>query len=291
MERKCKLVQDLLPSYIDGVTSEDTKNFVEEHLKECKDCKKYFEEMNSEFDKNVVKDAETVKEIKKYKRKIFRLKFVVTAVVLAIVGVVVGNLGFKYYIVKNAIKANANNNRISNIRIEEYEESIEKNKDYTITYLSNNIMKKVHGDECIEFWDGNEHYYIDNENKTYYIVNENIVNEETLELNYKINLDINVIPEMKEIIDEDGNDFFNIMKFILTTEDLVIGKEGFRDTEYYIIKDALEHRRMYFDMDDFFIQKSQLNQERCTEYRMLKDSARWHDVKKPDLSGYKKVER
>ena len=45
MERKCKLVQDLLPSYIDGVTSEDTKNFVEEHLKECKDCKKYFEEM------------------------------------------------------------------------------------------------------------------------------------------------------------------------------------------------------------------------------------------------------
>ena len=291
MERKCKLVQDLLPSYIDGVTSDDTRRFVEEHLKECKDCKKYFDEMNSVFDKNVVKDAETVKEIKKYKRKIFRLKFLVVAVVLGVLVYLFGTLGFKYYIVKNAIKANVNNNRISNIRIEEYEESIEKNKDYTITYLSNNIMKKVHGDKCIEYWEGNEHYYIDNENKTYFIVTEDIVNEETLELNYKINLDVNVIPEMKEIIDEEGKDFLNIMKFILTTEDLVIGKEGFRDTEYYIIKDALEHRRMYFDMEDFFVQKSQLNQERCTEYRMFKDSARWHDVKKPDLSGYEKVER
>ena len=72
MDKNCKLIRDLLPSYLDHVTSEDTSKFVEEHLKECKECKKFFDEMNSEVDKEKIKDIEIVKEIKKYKRKIFR---------------------------------------------------------------------------------------------------------------------------------------------------------------------------------------------------------------------------
>ena len=34
-KEKCKIVQDLLPNYIDKLTSEETNSFVEKHLEEC----------------------------------------------------------------------------------------------------------------------------------------------------------------------------------------------------------------------------------------------------------------
>ena len=42
MSRKneCKIVQDLLPNYVEGLTNEETNLFIEEHLKECNTCKK-----------------------------------------------------------------------------------------------------------------------------------------------------------------------------------------------------------------------------------------------------------
>ena len=135
MDKNCKLVKDLLPSYIDDVTSKETKEFIEEHLKECKDCKKHLDEMNSELDKEKVKDIETVKEIKKYKRKIFTLKFLVIAVVLIIVGTVAHNLGYKYYIVKNSIEHSFINEGFFNYRIDEFDESIERYKEHYTTYI------------------------------------------------------------------------------------------------------------------------------------------------------------
>ena len=34
----CKIVQDLLPNYIENLTNEETNRFIEEHLKECPEC-------------------------------------------------------------------------------------------------------------------------------------------------------------------------------------------------------------------------------------------------------------
>mgnify|MGYP005781830921 CR=1 FL=1 len=39
-KRDCKIVQDLLPNYIEKLTNEETNAFIEEHLKNCVDCKK-----------------------------------------------------------------------------------------------------------------------------------------------------------------------------------------------------------------------------------------------------------
>ena len=41
----CNVIQDILPLYIDDVVSDDTKELVEEHLKECPACRKMQEEM------------------------------------------------------------------------------------------------------------------------------------------------------------------------------------------------------------------------------------------------------
>lgn len=45
----CNIIGALLPLYVDGAVSEDTKKLVEEHLAECADCKKAAEEMGKEL--------------------------------------------------------------------------------------------------------------------------------------------------------------------------------------------------------------------------------------------------
>ncbi|MFD1416946.1 zf-HC2 domain-containing protein [Oceanobacillus jeddahense] len=39
MNNICKVVEDLLPLYMDDLTSEETNQFIEEHLKTCSGCK------------------------------------------------------------------------------------------------------------------------------------------------------------------------------------------------------------------------------------------------------------
>ena len=36
----CEMIQDLLPSYIDELTSDITNREIEAHMKECERCKK-----------------------------------------------------------------------------------------------------------------------------------------------------------------------------------------------------------------------------------------------------------
>ena len=46
----CNIVKDLIPLYIDGCCSEESERVVEEHLKDCSECKKLFEEMKEPTD-------------------------------------------------------------------------------------------------------------------------------------------------------------------------------------------------------------------------------------------------
>ena len=42
---ECDLVADLLPRYIDKKTSEESNRFIEEHIRDCQDCKELYEAM------------------------------------------------------------------------------------------------------------------------------------------------------------------------------------------------------------------------------------------------------
>ena len=42
MKVTCKVIQDLLPLYVDGVCSPDTAALVEEHLKDCASCQEAY---------------------------------------------------------------------------------------------------------------------------------------------------------------------------------------------------------------------------------------------------------
>ena len=41
---ECALVQDLIPNYLEQLTSEETNVFIKEHVTHCRECKKILEE-------------------------------------------------------------------------------------------------------------------------------------------------------------------------------------------------------------------------------------------------------
>lgn len=75
---KCEIIRDLLPSYLDELTSAESNQAIEEHLQECKDCRKHLEAMKTEMvsERYVKKTAEEIQEeiypFKKLKKKTVR---------------------------------------------------------------------------------------------------------------------------------------------------------------------------------------------------------------------------
>ena len=96
----CKIVQDLLPNYIDGLTNDETNKYIEEHINECAECKRILENMQKNLSiKNGEKDKKTVKILKKYNNKMLFLK-IVFVIFLAIIILFGANVIRKYTILK-----------------------------------------------------------------------------------------------------------------------------------------------------------------------------------------------
>ena len=61
----CNMIKDLLPLYADEVCSDESRKAVEEHLKECPDCKAELEKLRRHVAVSPQKDAEVLRRIKK----------------------------------------------------------------------------------------------------------------------------------------------------------------------------------------------------------------------------------
>lgn len=78
---KCEIIKDLLPSYIDGLTSSESNLEIEEHLKNCHQCREIFEQMQTEIKvENTLYNKEKIKPFKKLNRRIFQ------AVIITLIG-------------------------------------------------------------------------------------------------------------------------------------------------------------------------------------------------------------
>ena len=47
MKLPCKVIEDMLPMYYDGVCSDESATLVEEHLKECPQCSRVLADLHS----------------------------------------------------------------------------------------------------------------------------------------------------------------------------------------------------------------------------------------------------
>ena len=98
---KCNLVRDLLPLYVDDALSEDSRQFVERHLKGCPACAKEAEKL-----KAPVPEAEALASVRTKKeqkgssiRKVSRKFKIRAAVIAAISAVLCGVIVFCCYFI------------------------------------------------------------------------------------------------------------------------------------------------------------------------------------------------
>ena len=101
-KKDCKIVQDLLPNYIDKLTSKETNTYIEEHVNGCKECKKILDAMQKDIQLQEKKlEKKKVKYIKKYNHKLRILKTTLLSIILILVVLFVAFPGRKMVIIKS----------------------------------------------------------------------------------------------------------------------------------------------------------------------------------------------
>lgn len=130
--KDCNLVRDLLPNYIDKVTSSETNIFIEEHLKKCDECRKSFENMSEEMTIDYKsKNNRKIHILKKVNNKIRLLKTIIFIIIFLLIIIFVRKIAIINNIENKASKTNYNN--YSRIMIETTEKYIS-----TTEYYQNN---------------------------------------------------------------------------------------------------------------------------------------------------------
>ena len=82
----CKVIQDLLPIYNDGLASEDTIALVEKHLHECPNCRKELGFIKTEIDdtSSMLTEREDENMIRAFAKRIKRRQVIIALVAMVI---------------------------------------------------------------------------------------------------------------------------------------------------------------------------------------------------------------
>lgn len=93
-EIPCEVVKDLLPSYIDGLTSEVSGEAIAEHLAQCQSCREVLEAMQCPEDIPIEqKEKVEIDFLKKQKRKLRTMFLLIPAMVLVFGGIIIAYAG------------------------------------------------------------------------------------------------------------------------------------------------------------------------------------------------------
>ena len=113
MRITCDVIQDLMPSYVDGILSEDSQALVKEHMEACKECRKMLEIMKEEQGKEQAQMISSVASgaqrrageaentgsaaaLKKIRRKLI-IRRVLTAAVAVILTLIAAAAGYNHW--------------------------------------------------------------------------------------------------------------------------------------------------------------------------------------------------
>lgn len=243
-KKDCKIVQDLLPNYIDNLTTTESNEFIEDHLKDCKDCSKVLENMKNDLKTDdEKKDKKVINFIKKYNKKMRVLKFIVLFIIFACVFLIARRAVIMTSLAnKSTITSSANKYRMSYIAytfdrlhsVSTFRKGEQYARELAFTELYQDRDTKIQ-----EFGNGEtSNYYIERENEK----NKAVLNYEkesilALELDdfcfYKINNKRNIIRNiLKTSIttkEENGHKLYyitNIWWDEFGICDLYVSKEG-----------------------------------------------------------------
>lgn len=80
MNKKCNIARDLMPLVIDNAASEESGEFVFDHIAECEECRAHFEKMGKELDSPEVSQTDTAfaQSVQKLKKRQRRKKILIS---------------------------------------------------------------------------------------------------------------------------------------------------------------------------------------------------------------------
>ena len=161
----CKIVQDLLPNYIEKTTFSETNKFLEEHLEQCEKCSKIYNDMKSNIKVHTENIEEEVDYMKKFNKEVKHLKFwkKVLIVIALVIGIIAGIILYRYSVLIKLHKLNGEiGNEITNIHcIEEISErgSTTINEVWKKDDLISAKHKSSEGEET-RVWENKDEWYM-----------------------------------------------------------------------------------------------------------------------------------
>lgn len=88
--KDCKIVQDLLPNYIENLTDEVTNEYIEEHIAKCPECARILKDMNGEIKLEDINQDGEIKYLKGIHKRVRRTIAIVSLLVIVIAACIVG---------------------------------------------------------------------------------------------------------------------------------------------------------------------------------------------------------
>ena len=108
---ECDIIKDLAVPYVENLINSKSKIFVEEHLKNCEDCKKYYRDMSS----NILNESQNEKRKEKHEldflkkiRKNLNILKITLIVILMIVSVIILSFFIKYQTITKIVNNSYN---------------------------------------------------------------------------------------------------------------------------------------------------------------------------------------
>lgn len=86
----CNIVRDMLPLFIENLTSEDSNNAIHQHLEQCEYCRKYLENIQKPIDCPTVpkKEIDYMRKVKhSFKQRAYILSGVITIFCIILIGI------------------------------------------------------------------------------------------------------------------------------------------------------------------------------------------------------------
>ena len=88
--KDCKIVQDLLPNYIEELTDGVTNEYIEEHIVKCSECANVLKAMNGDIKLEAIQQDKEINYLKNVRKRVKRTIAIVSLVVIIVAACIVG---------------------------------------------------------------------------------------------------------------------------------------------------------------------------------------------------------
>lgn len=301
-EVECKVVEDLLFGYVDKTLNDESKKLVENHLKDCKDCKEKLNEILEDSKLNEKTQQKEIDYLRKVRTK-SRVKSILIAIGLIVIILILAYL-IKFIKISNIMGKAEKSLKSQNYYCEKQESAGENSASVSKMYYKDGKYKitwEIYSDDGKELISAeygevgsDEKKIVNEKEKTVTIYKGDI--SKILNKEENIKFDRFSLEERKSIYANLGKTF--LMSIISDTYD--------SNKEYYILRDKFDKRnswevwldketglvireinrggsRSYITGTEIVKKESDVIEKYKYDFDIVSDD----DVKVPDFSGYK----